>query len=121
MLKIISVYINSASDNPFPSPTYLDELRPKIPRLQNEVTNLTFLNPGADRAQMLLEYYEAHIEYQYAKVELVNTYMEAYEHIVDPKKSVELIQTISNIINFKPVLDLNVMLLTRTSTLASRT
>lgn len=107
-LKILSVYINKGGQSS-PSTIYLDDLRPQIPKLQNEVQNLTFMNPAADRGQMFLEYYESHAEYLNAKIQLINNYLEAFEHTIDSKKSAEIIQIIVNIIKSKPILDLEVI------------
>ena len=57
---------------------------------------------------MIQEFYEAHIEYQYAKIELINIYMELYEHVSSPSKSKEIVQIITDIIHSRPVLDFEV-------------
>jgi hypothetical protein len=48
--------------NEFPSPAYIEELKPKIgPQAASQVAQMTFLNPAADRGQILLEFYESTI------------------------------------------------------------
>lgn len=37
-----------------------------------------------DRSEIVVELYKAELEFQFAKVMLVETIMEAYEHILDP-------------------------------------
>lgn len=49
--------------------------------------------------------YESHLEYQYAKIELINNYMEVFEHTVDLDKSLNLVQMVVDTIHTKPVLD----------------
>lgn len=62
----------------------------------------------------MLEFYEAnignyfnykHAEYNYAKIELVNNYLEIFENTVNYDKSVVVVQNITNIIRSKPILN----------------
>lgn len=104
--KILTIYINGASGvNSSPISSYLEELRPKFPKFRDQQSHVTFLNPQADRAQILLEFYESHIDYQYAKIECINNYLEVFEHTIDPEKSTDIVQIIVNIIHSKPILE----------------
>jgi hypothetical protein len=49
----------------------------------------------------------SNLDYNYAKVKLVNNYLEVFEHTVDLEKATELVHIIVNIIRAKPIFDLS--------------
>ncbi|TPX37057.1 hypothetical protein SmJEL517_g00863 [Synchytrium microbalum] len=57
--------------------TYMDEMRSRASERRSDVNDETFLNPGCDRAQVLLELYEHEVKFQNAKIELTNCLLEA--------------------------------------------
>lgn len=79
-----------------------------IIRIIEENSNITFRNPSADRYQMILEYYEAYHDYNFAKIELINCYMEAYENTVRIPKAKEISQILTDMINAKPMMNFEV-------------
>lgn len=44
-----------------------------------------------DRAQIALELLEKEYNYQFAKIEMIEQFMEAYEHIYDPLESMRVL------------------------------
>ena len=58
-----------------------------------------------DRAQIALELMEKEYHFQFAKIELVEVYMEAYEHICDPLESMRVLQMIVDLIAERPRLN----------------
>ncbi|XJO74599.1 hypothetical protein BDV3_005400 [Batrachochytrium dendrobatidis] len=105
MLKVITVFINQNALDEHVYPDYLDELRFRMSNRRYETSNATYLNPHADRSQMMLEFYEAHLLYTYSKIELINSYLEAYEHTTDVTSIKELAQIITNTIHTQPEID----------------
>lgn len=47
-----------------------------------------------DRPEIVRELYEKELDFQFAKVELIEALMESYQHVCDPVESVRLLQTI---------------------------
>ncbi|KAI8821098.1 uncharacterized protein EV422DRAFT_53275 [Fimicolochytrium jonesii] len=81
----------------------------------------TFLNPNADRMQMLLELYDHEVKFQFAKIELINAYLEIYEHTSDPKSIKEIGQLITNIVHTRPGYDFESPYFSRAYAMATRT
>jgi hypothetical protein len=72
----------------------------------DDIPNVTFRNPDGDRMQMMLEYYDMYHDYFYAKIQLVNCYLEVFEHMTSHARMKEVAQIITNILHAKPVFDL---------------
>nr|KAJ3423215.1 Aminoacyl tRNA synthase complex-interacting multifunctional protein 1 [Polyrhizophydium stewartii] len=106
MMHIVTLYINESRPDDHINPEYLDELRFRMSNRRTEMLNVTYLNPFADRSQIMLEFYEAHFAYQNAKIELLNSYLEGYEHVTDITNAKELAHIITNIVHLKPLLNL---------------
>ncbi|KAL2919593.1 hypothetical protein HK105_200505 [Polyrhizophydium stewartii] len=111
MMHIVTLYINESRPDDHINPEYLDELRFRMSNRRTEMLNVTYLNPFADRSQIMLEFYEAHFAYQNAKIEVValqllNSYLEGYEHVTDITNAKELAHIITNIVHLKPLLNL---------------
>eukprot|EP00842_Homolaphlyctis_polyrhiza_P006956 jgi/Hompol1/84/HPOL_002445-RA len=105
MLRILTIYINASRKDDHVMPEYLDELRFRVSNKRNDILNATFLNPESDRAQAMLEYYEAHLKFQYSKIELVNTYLEVYENVTEIEKIKAVALIITSIVHMKPIQD----------------
>ncbi|KAJ3307179.1 hypothetical protein HDV03_002690 [Kappamyces sp. JEL0829] len=105
MLKVLTVFINTKSKDNHVDPEYLDDLKFRTSNKKADMPNATFRNPAADRAQMLLEYYEGYLEYNYSKIQLLNGYLEAFEHVVHSAKVNELAQLITELIHSKPAIN----------------
>ncbi|KAJ3269943.1 hypothetical protein HDV01_000789 [Terramyces sp. JEL0728] len=103
MLKVLTQYINSPESTI--DPAYLDDLRFRTKNNRTDLPNVTFRNPNLDRVQFMLEYYEAYHEFHFAKIKVINCYLEGFENTVCVKKSREIAQIISNILYSKPVFD----------------
>ena len=106
MLKILTVYINGSRANTYASPEYLDQLRFRTANRRNNTGNYTCLNPEVDRSQMIMEFYEMHIKYQYSKIQLINAYMEMYENVIGMKETKQIAGLITNAVHSKPLIDL---------------
>jgi len=53
-----------------------------------------------------VELYKAEVEFQFAKVMLVETIMEAYEHILDPLEHIRTLQMIVDVMAQRPRLNM---------------
>ncbi|KAH9272139.1 hypothetical protein BASA83_005731 [Batrachochytrium salamandrivorans] len=106
MLKIGTIFINQNSANGHVDSKYLDEMRFRMSNRRQESSCATYLNPQADRSQIILEIYEAQVQYLYSKIELINSYLEGLEHTTDIGNIKELAQIITNIIHAKPDIDI---------------
>ncbi|KAI8608274.1 hypothetical protein BC830DRAFT_19898 [Chytriomyces sp. MP71] len=80
LTKLATIYINNGLYGRVQgnSSFYNDLLLKKERRA--DVKDATFINPIVDRAQLLLELYDAEVRYQNAKIEVVGCYMELFEH-----------------------------------------
>ena len=79
----------------------VEELVMKFYRGKNLVNSLgvTYLHPGYDRSQIILDAYEAEVTFQFQKLQLINTYLDLYEHISDPCQLRKIAQTIINVLS----------------------
>jgi hypothetical protein len=84
---------------------YMETLRFKLADRRVEFVNASFFNPGLDRSQILLELYQHEVEFGFAKVQLINSYMEVYEHTKDPVESEKLAQIMVDIQKLRPQID----------------
>ena len=50
-----------------------------------------------DRSEIVVVLYQAELEFQFAKVMLVESIMEAYEHILDPLEHIRTLQMIVDV------------------------
>ncbi|KAJ3193176.1 hypothetical protein HK101_005301 [Irineochytrium annulatum] len=106
MLKIASIYINAGlKGREALSTTYMDELRYKMADRRADVKDITFLNPSVDRTQILLEMYECEVRFQYAKIEVINAYLEIHEHASAFDDIKKTSQVITNLIHLRPQFD----------------
>ncbi|KAJ3291858.1 hypothetical protein HK104_005749 [Borealophlyctis nickersoniae] len=107
LLKFATIIINNGAGGvEHLSTTYMDELRFQFSERRTEFQDATFLNPKVDRAQLLLELFEAEVKFQYAKIELVNLYLEVFEHTSDVPGIEKIAQIITNIIHLRPFVDM---------------
>ncbi len=68
---ILTNYINRAAcSTKEDSHQYLDEMKPKISKYRGKVKQVTFLNPQIDRSQLILEFFESHVDYQNTKIDV---------------------------------------------------
>lgn len=104
MLKVITAFINARPGSTETQFEYLDELRIRTSNKRTELPNVTFRNPEADRVQLILEYYESFHDYHYAKIQLINCYLETFEHATSAKKSDGIAQILTNLIHMKPII-----------------
>jgi hypothetical protein len=58
--------------------------------------------------QLMLEYYDAYHDYNFAKIQLINCYLEVFEHTISSKKAKDIAQIITNILHQKPIFDFDV-------------
>ena len=59
-----------------------------------------------DRSEMALDLLKCETEYQFAKVQLVEKLLTAYEHIYDPLESVRCLQMIVDLMGQRPRLNM---------------
>lgn len=107
-LKILTFFINKDTkfgglSNAISRNSY-DIMLKLLSKNRNSTAKPTLLHPNIDRSQMLLEYMEAHIDFQNAKIDLINIYLDTYEHVVNSIKSKEIAQILCNLIQTKPIL-----------------
>ncbi len=62
--------------------------------------------PLVDRITMLEDLLDQELNFQFEKVQLIQCYMEAYEHIVDPLEQQRLIQVVVDLMAQRPRLNL---------------
>ena len=63
--------------------------------------------PLVDRMTMLEDLLSSELDYQFKKVQLIQTYIEAYEHISDPLEQQRLIQVVVDLMATRPRLNLS--------------
>ncbi|KAJ3020639.1 hypothetical protein HKX48_000485 [Thoreauomyces humboldtii] len=80
----------------------------------------TFLNPNLDRAQALLELFDQEVKFQFAKIEVVNAYLEIYEHTQDPPQIQRVAQIITDLMHAKPAFDLKASYFSQAYALSTR-
>ncbi|KAJ3056732.1 hypothetical protein HK097_004593 [Rhizophlyctis rosea] len=106
LLKVATTYINNqAGGQEHVSMSYMDDLRFRLSDRKTEFQDATFLNPSLDRVQLLLELYEAEVKFQFAKMELVNVYLEAFEHTSDVHSIDPMAKIIVNVMHLRPHMD----------------
>ncbi|KAJ3033499.1 hypothetical protein HDV00_006315 [Rhizophlyctis rosea] len=106
LLKLATIYINNkAGGHEHVSISYMDGLRFRLAERRTEFQDATFLNPTLDRAQLLLELYEAEVKFQFARMELVNVYLEVFEHTSDVQSIDKIAQIITNEMYLRPHMD----------------
>ncbi|KAJ3000741.1 hypothetical protein HDV02_003543 [Globomyces sp. JEL0801] len=106
MIKVLTAFINSKNNSDGSvNMEYLDELRFKTSNRNTDLPNITFRNPDADRIQLMLEYYESYHDYFYAKIQLINCYMEVFENTINTDKVIQLSQIICQLLLKKPEID----------------
>ncbi|KNC95831.1 uncharacterized protein SPPG_09577 [Spizellomyces punctatus DAOM BR117] len=120
LLKAATLYINygpvDEGRQSTPEPTdsgiesdrkYEDEMRFKMSERKADFLegSYTFRSPNLDRAQLLLELYDHEVKFQFAKMELVNAYMEVYEHTRDPCRIQRIAQIITDLMHIRPNFD----------------
>ncbi|KAJ3088326.1 hypothetical protein HK102_009028 [Quaeritorhiza haematococci] len=107
IFKLATITINHGLNGKEQIPAkYIDELRLKMAeRRSADFQDTSYLNPTVDRSQLLMELYDHEVRFQYAKIELVNLYMEIYEHTEDKASITKLAQIITNTIHMRPFFD----------------
>lgn len=63
--------------------------------------------PFKDRLELIDDILKKESDFQYAKVKLIQVYLECYEHICDPLEQQKLMQVITDIMSRRPRLNLN--------------
>ncbi|KAI9344820.1 hypothetical protein DFJ73DRAFT_494065 [Zopfochytrium polystomum] len=121
LIKIATIYINKGLGGREPvSSAYVDELRYRMTDRRTDIKDVTYLNPEADRSQILLELFSHEVKFQYAKIDVINAYLEALEHSVDRKGIDELSQTITNLIHARPHFDFGAPYFSKNYVLATK-
>ncbi|KAI9005402.1 hypothetical protein BC832DRAFT_487234 [Gaertneriomyces semiglobifer] len=119
MLRIATAYINAAAvgqstrdlsidkDTLEREKIYEEEMRFKLSERKTDYNDAhyTFLNPDLDRSQLLLEMYDHEVKFQYAKIELINIYLEVYENTYDPTRITRITQIITDLMHLRPTFD----------------
>jgi hypothetical protein len=106
MAQVASNYINQdAIGKDKHLKRYMETLRFNLADRRVEFVNSSFFNPGVDRSQILLELYQHEVEFGFAKVQLINSYMEVYEHTRDSNESTRLSQIIVDVQKLRPHFD----------------
>jgi hypothetical protein len=62
-------------------------------------------NRVVDRCQVLQDLYWNELQFQEQKKQMIESYLEIYEHILDPKEQRRVSQLIINFISLRPLLD----------------
>ncbi|KAJ3393732.1 hypothetical protein HDU84_001139 [Entophlyctis sp. JEL0112] len=111
ILRIATIYINNGSQGKTSTDaSFFDDLiltRDK----KSEIKDFTFLNPLVDRSQLLLEIFDS---------EVVNGFLEIYEHITSFSDIKTCCQMIVNIIHSRPSFDFASPYFTRSYVLSAK-
>ncbi|KAJ3107131.1 hypothetical protein HDU97_004824 [Phlyctochytrium planicorne] len=121
MLKLATAFINNGlNGREAISLGYMDELRFKMAERKAEIKDITFLNPLIDRAQLLLEMYDAEVKFHFAKIDAINCYLEVYEHSFDEESISNVCQILTNIIHQRPHFNFETPYFIRDYTMATK-
>ncbi|KAJ3231446.1 hypothetical protein HDU81_003753 [Chytriomyces hyalinus] len=105
LLKTATIYVNNGLyGRVVANASYFEDMITKKDR-KSEVKDATFINPVIDRAQILLELFDAEVKYQNAKIETINCYMEVFEHSRSLDDIKRVSQIIINLLHMRPSLD----------------
>ncbi|KAJ3327154.1 hypothetical protein HDU76_012304 [Blyttiomyces sp. JEL0837] len=121
LLKIATIYINRGLNGKEAiSSSYIDELRFKMSDRRTELKDATYLNPNVDRVQTLAELYAAEVRFQYSKIDVINAYMEAYEHATDIDTIRKLGKIITSFLHLRPHYDFEASYFSKCYTFTSK-
>ncbi|KAI8813737.1 hypothetical protein BJ742DRAFT_377219 [Cladochytrium replicatum] len=67
-----------------------------------DTRDMTYLNFSLDRSQILLELYQCEVQFQFAKIELANIYMDLFEHSCDRSTIENIGQKLVNLCSLRP-------------------
>ncbi|CAD8186962.1 unnamed protein product [Paramecium pentaurelia] len=113
--ELPDVFINQKITNPIYDST-IDEFKKIMKRIiqqislyinkYEKISSIKSINPIVDRFQCTLDCLEQEAIYQFQKLKLVQTYMKIFDNTVDQYHASEIIETIFEIIQAVPLLDL---------------
>ncbi|CAK87378.1 unnamed protein product (macronuclear) [Paramecium tetraurelia] len=113
--ELPDVFVNQKIQNPIYDST-IDEFKRIMKRIvqsislyinkYEKISSIKSINPIVDRFQCALDCLEQEAIYQFQKLKLVQTYMKIFDNTVDQYQASEIIETIFEIIQAIPLLDL---------------
>ncbi|ORY43775.1 hypothetical protein BCR33DRAFT_247997 [Rhizoclosmatium globosum] len=121
LLKQATVFINNGyRGRTTAGGSFFDDLLLKRDRSKADIKDITFINPLVDRAQLLLELLDCEVKYQNAKVEVVNAYMDVFEHTTSYADIKKLGQVLTNLIFSRPDIDFSATYFSRDYAFATK-